>query len=77
MVSIMNEKQYRLKELERKVRGLQVQLEKQSSIVEKQDRRLRNLEIKAAVKSGVPQNKVAKIFELSTARVSQITRKAV
>ncbi len=75
--SIMDETEYRIKELERKVRGMQVQIEKGASINKKHEKAIRDLEIKNAVKSGVSQRKVAEIYDLSAARVSQIARKAV
>lgn len=41
----------------------------------KQDQRLRNIEIKLAVTQGLPQVKVAEIFQLSPGRVNQILKK--
>ena len=73
----MDQNEYRIKELERKVRGMQVQLEKQSSQTKRHETAIRNLEIRDAVKSGVSQKKVAEIYDLSAARVNQIARKAV
>ncbi|HGU0869282.1 TPA: sigma factor-like helix-turn-helix DNA-binding protein, partial [Escherichia coli] len=71
---------YRIEELERKVAGLQRQMSIQRAIQNKDrseiQRRLRDLEIKAAVERGLPQKEVAKIYDLSAARVSQIYREA-
>ncbi len=72
----MNETDYKIKELERKVRGMQVQIAMQASMARKHDKAIRDLEIKNAVKSGLSQKKVAQIYDLSAARVSQIARKA-
>lgn len=70
---------YRIKELERKVAGMQRQIGVVNARVDvttkKQDQRIRDLEIKAAVQQGVPQNKVAKIYELSPGRVNQIVKR--
>lgn len=73
----MKQIDHRIKELERKVRGLQLENAKHNSINNKQEKRIRDLEIKTAVSNGVPQKKVAEIYDLSAARVSQIARKAV
>ncbi|WP_421157779.1 hypothetical protein [Aeromonas dhakensis] len=74
------EHEYRIEELERKVAGLQRQVTMHKAIQDhdraEATRRLRDLEIKAAVQRGVPQKKVAEIYELSAARVSQIYREA-
>lgn len=72
----MNPNDYKIKELERKVRGMQVQLEKQASQTQRHEKAIRDLAIRDAVKSGVPQKKVAEIYDLSAARVNQIARKA-
>ncbi|MGI4843005.1 MAG: hypothetical protein ACRYF7_06790 [Janthinobacterium lividum] len=73
------EQDYRIKELERKVAGLQRQVGVMNArfdvTTNKQERRLRDLEIKSAVQQGVPQRKVAEIYELSAGRVSQIVKK--
>ena len=70
---------YRIKELERKVAGLQRQFgvlnAKHEATTDKHGRRIRDLEIKTAVKDGVPQKRVAEIYDLSAARVNQIVRK--
>ena len=75
-----HEHEYRIEELERKVAGLQRQMSIQRAIQNKDrsdtQRRLRDLEIKAAVERGLPQKEVAKIYDLSAARVSQIYREA-
>lgn len=42
----MSETEYRIKELERKVRGMQVQIEKGASINKKHEKAIRDLEIK-------------------------------
>ncbi|MBE8232689.1 MAG: hypothetical protein HAW67_03070 [Endozoicomonadaceae bacterium] len=73
----MDNHEYRIKELERKVRGMQVQIEKTNSITKKHDMAIRNIEIKNAVKSGVSQKKVAIIYDLSAARVNKIVKNAV
>jgi hypothetical protein len=73
------ERDYRVKQLERKVQGLQRNLGVLNARFEvttnKQEQRIRDLEIKAAVQNGVPQKKVAQIFELSAGRVSQIIKR--
>lgn len=70
---------YRISELERKVKGLQQQVGVLHAVhdAEKKrvDRELRDLRIKTAVQRGAPQKEVAKIFEISAARVSQIIKK--
>lgn len=70
---------HRIKELERKVSGMQRQIGVVNARIDvttkKQDRRIRDLEIKTAVQQGVPQNQVAKIYELSSGRVNQIIKK--
>lgn len=73
----MNKTDHKINQLERKVRGMQVQIEKLSSQSSKNSRAIRDLEIKNAVLGGVPQRKVAEIFELSASRVNQIARKAI
>lgn len=73
----MDNHEYRIKELERKVRGMQVQIERVNSVTKKQEMAIRNLEIKNAVKSGVSQKKVAEIYDLSAARVNRIVKQAV
>ncbi|PSU47325.1 hypothetical protein C9J12_15080 [Photobacterium frigidiphilum] len=73
----MDNHEYRIKELERKLRGMQVQIEKTKSITQKHERAIRDLEIKNAVNSGLPQKKVAEIYDLSAARVNRIVKKAV
>jgi predicted XRE-type DNA-binding protein len=69
---------YRVTELERQVKGVQRQ-QKVADAVQRttqaqNERRLRDLEIKAAVQRGVPQKEVAEIFEISRSRVSQISK---
>lgn len=79
MATKQDELSYKTKELERKVNGMQRQLNvvnaKYEAITNKQERRIRDLEIKTAVNSGVSQRKVAEIYELSPGRVNQIVRK--
>lgn len=79
-MAIENEHSYRIAELERQVSGLQRQVSLQRAIQNKDraemGRRLRDLEIKAAVESGLPQKQVAEIYDLSAARISQIYRDA-
>ncbi|HCJ6323611.1 TPA: hypothetical protein U2L50_004614 [Citrobacter farmeri] len=75
------ELEFRTKQLERKVKGMQQRMEvvnaKFDQITSKQDRRIRDLEIKNAVQvDKIPQRKVAEIYELSPGRVSQIVRRA-
>ncbi|WP_430227017.1 hypothetical protein [Paraburkholderia tropica] len=73
------EHEFRIKELERQVRGLQNQVGVINAISNARnkatDQRLRDLEIKAAVVQGAPQKEVAKVFHLSPGRVSQICKK--
>ncbi|HHQ4476282.1 TPA: hypothetical protein ACSPZR_001014 [Aeromonas veronii] len=70
---------HRLRQLERKMKGMQRQINLLNASQERAeaetDRRLRDLEIKAAVLKGLPQKKVAEIYDLSAARVSQIVKK--
>ncbi|MDR7018285.1 hypothetical protein [Aeromonas salmonicida] len=70
---------YRLRQLERKMKGMQRQINllnaNQERTEAETDRRLRDLEIKAAVLKGMPQKTVAQIYDLSAARVSQIVKK--
>ncbi|GAA4493271.1 hypothetical protein [Pseudaeromonas paramecii] len=72
--------EYRTRQLERQMKGVQRQvrvLEARMETAERQqDLRVRNLEIKSAVQSGLSQAKVAEIFDLSAARVSQIVKRA-
>ncbi|WP_050479876.1 hypothetical protein [Herbaspirillum rhizosphaerae] len=73
------ERDYRIQQLERKVTGLQRQVGVMNARYEvdssKMSRKIRDLEIKTAVQQGVPQKKVAEIYEISTGRVSQIMKK--
>jgi len=73
------EQDYRIKELERQVKGLQRQVSVVHARIDatssKQERRLRDLEIKTAVQQGVPQKKLAEIYDISRGRVSQIAKK--
>jgi hypothetical protein len=75
----IDEHQYRIEQLERKMTGVQRQAGVQNARFEqtakKQEQRIRNLEIKVAVEQGVPQKKVAEIFQLSAGRVNQIIKK--
>lgn len=79
MASREIEHEYRIQELERQVRGLQRQVGVMNAsfsvTTSKQERRIRDLEIKTAVQQGVPQKKVAEIYDLSAGRVSQIVKK--
>jgi TolA-binding protein len=70
-----NKLEYRVKELERKVRGLQTQNSTLNTQNKKQDQRLRDLEIRTAVLNGAPQKDVAEIYDISRGRVSQIVRR--
>lgn len=78
-MSKLDEHQRRIEELERKVKGLQRQTgilhTKVEMTTNKQERRIRDLEIKAHVAQGVPQKRVAEIYELSAGRVNQIVKK--
>lgn len=78
-MSKINEHEYRIKQLERQVRGLQNQVGVMNAIGNARDKatnkRLRDLEIKTAVVQGAPQKEVAKIYQLSPGRVSQICKK--
>lgn len=73
----MDNQEFRIRELERKVRGMQVQIARSNSIAQKHEMAIRNLEIKNAVSSGVSQKKVAEIYDLSAARVNRIVKKAL
>ena len=70
---------YRIRELERKMQGMQRRVEvinaKYEAVTTKHERRIRDLEIKSAVQSGLSQRKVAEIYELSPGRVNQIMKK--
>ncbi|MGX5725062.1 hypothetical protein ACWKWZ_08435 [Metapseudomonas otitidis] len=71
---------HKLRELERKVAGLQNQVQILHSLREsdnkKRDREIRDLEINAAVSRGLPKKEVAKIFKLSPGRISQLTSRS-
>lgn len=73
------EHEYRIKELERQLKGMQRQVGVMNAIGNARnkstDQRLRDLEIKTAVVQGAPQKEVAKIYNLSPGRVSQIVKK--
>lgn len=71
----MDEQNYRIQELERKVRGLQCQVGQLVSQGKRTEHRVRDLEIRTAVLNGTPQKTVAKVYELSPGRVSQIMKK--
>lgn len=79
MANKVNEHEYRIKELERQVKGLQQQVGVMNAVSyarnKATDQRLRNLEIKTAVVQGAPQKEIAKIYNLSPGRVSQIVKK--
>lgn len=79
MGSKIDQHEHRIKELERKVKGMQRQIElgkaQHEQVTKSHDRKLRDLEIRSAVQSGLPQRKVAEIYDLSTGRVSQIVRR--
>lgn len=74
-----NERDYRIKELERQVAGMQKRIgitnARLDETAKKHEQRIRNLEIKVAVEQGVPQKKVAEIYQLSAGRVNQIIKK--
>lgn len=69
---------YRIRELERKVAGLQRQVgvinARQNATDKKTERRLRDLEIKAAAQH-VPQRRLAEIYNLTPGRINQIVRR--
>ena len=67
---------YKVKELERKVRGLQQEITKLHAENRKREKDNRNKNILSSVESGVSQTRTAKIYELSVARVNQIVRQA-
>jgi hypothetical protein len=71
--------EFQVKELQRQVKGMQRQIgvvnARQEVTAKQHERRIRDLEIKTAVTSGVPQKKVAEIFEMSAGRVSQIMKR--
>jgi uncharacterized coiled-coil protein SlyX len=70
--------EYRIRELERKVAGLQRQVgvinARADATDKKTDRRLRDLEIKSAAQH-VPQKRLAEIYDLTPGRISQIVRR--
>jgi predicted XRE-type DNA-binding protein len=70
---------YQIKELQRQVKGMQRQIgvvNARLDVTSKaHERRIRDLEIKTAVQSGVTQKKVAENFDISAGRVSQIVKK--
>jgi len=72
------ELKYRVQKLERQMEGVQRQQKVADGVQRKtqaqNERRFRDLEIKAAVQRGLPQREVAEIFEISRSRVSQIAR---
>lgn len=72
------ELKYRVEQLERKMDGVQRQQRVADAVQRttqaQNERRFRDLEIKAAVQRGLPQREVAEIFEISRSRVSQIAR---
>jgi hypothetical protein len=75
----MSKQDYEIKELQRQMKGVQRQLGVQHALqqvtAKKLEQRVRDLEITTAAQSGVPQKKLAKIYDLSQGRVSQIVRK--
>lgn len=78
-MSSSNEKtSYRLDSLERKVKGMQQQINVLNARAETTEKRqeiiTRNLKIKADARI-VPQKKLAEIYKLSPGRISQIVRK--
>ncbi len=74
-----DQRDYQIKELQRQVKGMQRQIgvvNARLDVTSKgHERRIRDLEIKSAVQSGVPQKRVAQIYEMSAGRVSQIVKK--
>ncbi|GBQ25666.1 hypothetical protein AA0472_1836 [Acetobacter estunensis NRIC 0472] len=79
-----DQQNYRITELERKVKGVQSQvtgLRTDSAALQKQAKddamRIRNLEIKVACQRGIPHKTVAEIHDISPARVSQIVKQTV
>lgn len=70
---------YRVKELERKVAGLQRQVDVLHGLRnvdnKKRDREIRDLQINQAVSQGLPKKEVARIFRLSPGRITQLTRR--
>ena len=80
MASKIDEHEHRIKTLERQVKGMQRQIElgkaQHEQVTKSHDRKIRDLEIRSAVQSGLPQRRVAEIYDLSTGRVSQIVRRA-
>lgn len=79
MATKQDELIYRTQQLEKKLKGVQRQVNvlnaRHEAVTDKHERRIRDLEIKNAVRDGVSQRKVADIYELSPGRVSQIVRK--
>lgn len=70
---------YRVNELERKVAGLQRQVNVLHARLDTKsnthDKQIRDLEIKVAVQKGVPQKRIAEIYDLSPGRVCQIVKR--
>ncbi len=70
---------YRVNQLERKVAGLQRQVgvlhARYEATATKHDKRIRDVEIKTAVVQGVPQKRVAEIYDLTPGRISQIVKR--
>lgn len=70
---------HRIRELERKVDGLQRQMKVVHAHADateaRIDRRLRDLEIKSASAKGVPQKALAEIYDLTPGRISQIVKR--
>jgi hypothetical protein len=68
---------YRVGQLERKVAGMQREIEVLHALREtdnkKRDREIRDLKINDAVNRGLPKKAAAKIYNLSAGRISQIT----
>ena len=79
MASKEAELEYKTKQLERQMKGMQRRVEvvnaKFETLTNKLERRIRDLELKTAAQSGVPQRQIANIYELSPGRVSQIVKK--
>ncbi|MGJ7579782.1 hypothetical protein ACSFA3_06330 [Variovorax sp. RHLX14] len=79
MTDKTNENSYRIKELERQLKGLQQRVGVMTAVGNARnkstDQRLRDLEIKTAVVQGAPQKEIARIYKLSPGRVSQIVKR--
>lgn len=79
MANRQKELEWRTSRNERHIAGVQRQVNTLHALLDTKtkamERRVRDLEIVTAVARGVPQKKVAEIFDLSASRVNQIYKK--